>query len=93
MAQSFRDLVVWQKAMALATEVYRVTERFPRTETYGLTNQLRRAVVGVPSDIAEGKGRLSKRLSRRSRLERIWITSAHPSSGGSPSSAPRSEGF
>ena len=61
MADSFRDLVVWQKAMALATEVYRVTEQFPRAETYGLTNQLRRAVVAVPSDIAEGKGRLSKR--------------------------------
>lgn len=61
MADSFRDLVVWQKAMALATEVYRVTESFPRAETYGLTNQLRRAVVAVPSDIAEGKGRLSKR--------------------------------
>lgn len=61
MADSFRDLVVWQKAMALATEVYRLTERFPRSEKYGLTNQLRRAVVAVPSDIAEGKGRLSKR--------------------------------
>jgi len=61
MADSFRDLVVWQKAMALATEVYQVTEAFPRAETYGLTNQLRRAVVAVPSDIAEGKGRLSKR--------------------------------
>jgi four helix bundle protein len=61
MADSFRDLVVWQKAMALATEIYRVTEAFPRAETYGLTNQLRRAVVAVPSDIAEGKGRLSKR--------------------------------
>lgn len=61
MADSFRDLLVWQKAMALATEVYRVTEAFPRAETYGLTNQLRRAVVAVPSDIAEGKGRLSKR--------------------------------
>src|SRR5689334_17485281 len=61
MADSFRDLVVWQKAMALATEVYRVTEHFPRAEMYGLTNQLRRAVVAVPSDIAEGKGRLSKR--------------------------------
>jgi four helix bundle protein len=61
MADSFRDLVVWQKAMALATETYRVTEQFPRAETYGLTNQLRRAVVAVPSDIAEGKGRLSKR--------------------------------
>jgi len=61
MAESFRDLVVRQKAMALATDVYCLTERFPRSELYGLTNQLRRAVVAVPSDIAEGKGRLSKR--------------------------------
>jgi|ERR1041385_1563551 four helix bundle protein len=61
MADSFRDLVVWQKAMELATAVYRVTERFPRSEQYGLTSQLCRAVVAVPSDIAEGKGRLSKR--------------------------------
>jgi four helix bundle protein len=60
-ADSFRDLLVWQKAMELATAVYRVTERFPRSEQYGLTNQLCRAVVAVPSDIAEGKGRLSKR--------------------------------
>src|SRR5205085_12283600 len=44
-----------------ATAVYRVTEEFPRSELYGLTNQLRRASVAVPSDIAEGKGRLSKR--------------------------------
>jgi len=58
---SFRDLVVWQKAMVLATDVYAVTGGFPKSETYGLTNQLRRASVGVPSDIAEGKGRISKR--------------------------------
>ena len=61
MAESFRDLVVWQKSMALATDVYRVTKGFPRSEVYGLTNQVRRAVVGVPSNIAEGKGRLSKK--------------------------------
>lgn len=61
MAESFRDLVVWQKSMALATDIYRVTKQFPRGEIYGLTNQVRRAVVSVPSNIAEGKGRLSKR--------------------------------
>jgi four helix bundle protein len=59
--ESFRDLIAWQKAMALATDVYRETERFPREELYGLTMQLRRAVVAVPSDIAEGKGRISKK--------------------------------
>ena len=58
---SFRDLLVWQKALALATDVYDITTAFPKSEIYGLTNQLRRASVGVPSDIAEGKGRISKR--------------------------------
>jgi four helix bundle protein len=59
--ESFRDLIAWQKAMALATSVYRVTDDFPRSELYGLTMQLRRAAVAVPSDIAEGKGRISKK--------------------------------
>ena len=61
MAQSFRDLIAWQKAMAFVTDVYRVTEAFPDREIYGLTNQVRRAAVSVPSNIAEGKGRLSKK--------------------------------
>src|SRR5688500_9921195 len=61
MMDSYRDLIAWQKAMALVTEVYRETEGFPAREIYGLTNQVRRAAVGVPSDIAEGKGRLSKK--------------------------------
>ncbi len=61
MADSFRDLLAWQKAMVLVTEVYRVTDSFPSREMYGLTNQVRRSAVSVPSNIAEGKGRLSKR--------------------------------
>lgn len=61
MAQSFRDLIAWQKAMAFVTDVYRATEAFPDREIYGLTNQVRRAAVSVPSNIAEGKGRLSKK--------------------------------
>jgi four helix bundle protein len=61
MADSHKDLIVWQKAMALVTDVYASTAAFPRQEMYGLTNQLRRAAVSVPSNIAEGKGRLSKR--------------------------------
>jgi len=48
------------KAKALATEIYRVTEPFPKAEIYGLTSQLRRAVVSVASNIAEGQGRLTK---------------------------------
>ena len=59
MLQSFRELVVWQKSMRLATDVYRLTQDFPRQEIYGLVSQLRRAAVSVPSNIAEGHGRSS----------------------------------
>jgi four helix bundle protein len=59
MSQSFRDLQVWQKAMQLTVTIYRLTQGFPREEVYGLTSQIRRAAVSVPSNIAEGQGRLS----------------------------------
>ena len=55
--ESYRDLIVWQKAMALAVAIYEQTRTFPREEAYGLTSQLRRAAVSVPSNIAEGQGR------------------------------------
>jgi len=61
MAGSYRDLIAWQKAMALVTEVYRVTDDFPRREMYGLTRQVREAAVSVPSNIAEGKGRQTRK--------------------------------
>jgi len=54
---SYRDLIVWQRAMDLVEYVYRATASFPREEIYGLTSQLRRAAVSVPSNIAEGQGR------------------------------------
>ena len=54
---NFRDLIAWQKAMDLTELVYRLTERFPKTELYGLTSQMRRAAVSIPSNIAEGQGR------------------------------------
>jgi four helix bundle protein len=54
---AFRDLRVWHQAHRLALTVYRLTENFPRAETYGLTSQLRRASVSVPANIAEGCGR------------------------------------
>ena len=57
MISSFRDLLVWQKAMDLATEIYRLTRLFPADELYGLTSQLRRSSVSIPSNIAEGQGR------------------------------------
>ena len=59
MSNSHRDLIVWQRAKQLAIEVYRHTNSFPRTEVFGLTSQLRRAAVSVPSNIAEGQGRLT----------------------------------
>ena len=62
-ARTFEDLVVWQKAHALALSVYRLTRSFPREERFGLTSQLRRAAVSVPGNIAEGfkrRGRTDK---------------------------------
>jgi|SRR5271163_255150 len=57
MAESYRDLIAWQKAKSLALNVYRCTRQFPKDEIYGLRSQMRRAAVSVPSNIAEGKGR------------------------------------
>jgi len=62
MASSFRDLRVWQSAMKLATDIYRATGNFPRHELYGLSQQMRRAAVSIPSNIAEGKGQHTNRL-------------------------------
>jgi four helix bundle protein len=55
--QSYRQLIAWQKAMDFVAEVYRVTRTFPKEEMYGVTSQLRRAAVSIPSNIAEGQGR------------------------------------
>jgi four helix bundle protein len=59
--QSFRDLKVWQKSMELTVAVYGLTQSFPREETFGLTSQLRRSAISIPSNIAEGQGRLNTR--------------------------------
>lgn len=58
MVRSFRDLEVWKKSVQMVVTVYRLTKEFPKTETYGLSSQMRRAAVSVPSNIAEGHGRL-----------------------------------
>ena len=55
--QSYRDLVVWQKSTQLVVVIYKLTEQFPKTELWGLTSQMKRASVSVPSNIAEGKMR------------------------------------
>ena len=62
--KSYRDLLVWQKAMDLVTEVYRVTKEFPKEERFGLTEQIRRAAVSLPANIAEGQGRRHRREFR-----------------------------
>ncbi len=55
--RNFRELFAWQRSMELVEMIYRVTEHFPSKEAFGLTNQLRRAAVSIPSNIAEGQGR------------------------------------
>ena len=60
MANRYEDLVAWQKAMLLAEAAYSLSKGFSREERFGLTNQLRRAAVSIPSNIAEGQGRLTK---------------------------------
>jgi four helix bundle protein len=61
MANSYRDLKVWQRSIDLAERIYRLTEQFPASEIYGLTSQMRRAAVSIASNIAEGWGRRSRR--------------------------------
>jgi four helix bundle protein len=61
MSGTYTDLQVWQAAMDLVEDIYRITKTFLKEETYGLTVQLRRAAVSVPSNIAEGKGRSSEK--------------------------------
>jgi len=58
--KSFKDLIVWQKAYRLVLEIYKITKDFPKSETYGLAQQMRRAAVSLPSNIAEGYGRRHK---------------------------------
>jgi four helix bundle protein len=60
LGQSYRDLIAWQKGVELVAAIYRTTKSFPKEELYGLTSQLRRAAVSIPSNIAEGQGRKSK---------------------------------
>jgi four helix bundle protein len=57
---TFRDLQIWQKGIDLVIETYRLTRKFPPDELYGLTNQIRRATVSIPNNIAEGFGRNSR---------------------------------
>ena len=55
--KTYKDLIVWQKAIELVVHIYELTDKFPREEIFGLTSQIRRAAVSIPSNIAEGKMR------------------------------------
>ena len=57
---SYQDLVGWQKSVEFVTDIYSQTQSFPKEEVYGLRSQLRRAAVSIPSNIAEGQGRLTR---------------------------------
>jgi four helix bundle protein len=59
--QDFKDIFAWKKAMELSARIYLITSKFPKEEVFGLTSQLRRASVSVPSNIAEGSGRKTKK--------------------------------
>jgi four helix bundle protein len=63
-SRSYRDLIVWQEAIQLVKEIYQRTADFPEKETFGLTSQIRRAAVSIPSNIAEGQGRHSSKEFR-----------------------------
>ena len=58
---SYRELIVWQKAMSLVEAIYEVTEFFPKTEQYGLTSQMRSAATSIPLNIAEGRRRKTRK--------------------------------
>ena len=65
LAKSYKELLMWQKSMHLVKRTYEVTQVFPRSEVYGLTSQIRRSVVSIPSNIAEGYLRMSKKDFRK----------------------------
>ena len=58
--KNFKELIVWQKAYRLVLEIYKATKDFPKSETYSLTQQMRKAAISIPSNIAEGYGRKHK---------------------------------
>ncbi|WP_281950384.1 four helix bundle protein [Nitrosophilus kaiyonis] len=57
----YEKLIIWQKAVELVKYIYKITESFPKNELFGLTSQIRRAAISIPSNIAEGTGRISKK--------------------------------
>lgn len=64
MVHTYKDLIVWKKSIELVIEIYHLTDTFPKEEMYGLTSQMRRAAISIPSNIAEGKLRDSQKECR-----------------------------
>ncbi|MCX6765830.1 MAG: four helix bundle protein [Candidatus Moranbacteria bacterium] len=60
-SNSYKNLIVWQKAIDLVGDIYKLTEKFPKSEMYGLSSQMQRAAVAIPSNIAEGQKRTHKK--------------------------------
>jgi four helix bundle protein len=58
---SYRDLIIWQKSMKLTKDIYSIVNNFPKEEIYGLTSQVKRCAISIPSNIAEGRGRSSNK--------------------------------
>jgi four helix bundle protein len=67
--QSYRDLIVWQRAIELVTEIYHLTKKLPKNEDYGIVSQMRRAAISIPSNIAEGY----RRKNRKEYLQFLYI--------------------
>ena len=65
MIQSYRDLIVWQKSIELVAAIYELTDKFPKEELFGITNQMKRAAISIPSNIAEGRTRGYKKEYRQ----------------------------
>jgi len=65
MINSYKDLIVWQRSMELVVEVYKITDKFPKEELYGIISQMRRASVSIPSNIAEGRKRSTRKDFRQ----------------------------
>ena len=65
MSRSYKDLIVWKKSMDLVMRIYDITDSFPKSELFGLTNQIRKSAISIPSNISEGKMRFSDQEFRR----------------------------
>jgi hypothetical protein len=76
--KSFKDLKIWRKGVQLVEDVYAATRTFPKEEKYGLTSQLRRSAVSIPSNISEGFARFHRRSTRNSCMYRSEVVQSSP---------------